>query len=122
MIFIRQTVPDRNSRVLRQLFHDLLTEAAVLDSVEHPSEHPRGILDALLLSHLGACRPEVSRSHSHVVSRHLKRATCPCTVLLKQQGYVLSTPVIYRHTLFLLLLHLCRKIQQICNLLWCKVF
>lgn len=46
---VGQAVPHRNTGIVRQLFHDLLAVATVLDAVKHPSQHPGGIGDGLLL-------------------------------------------------------------------------
>ena len=43
MELVGQAVPDRNTGVMGQVFHDLLPIAAVLDAVKHPAQHPGGV-------------------------------------------------------------------------------
>ncbi len=54
--------------VLRQLFHDLLAVAAVLDAVKHPAQHPGGVGDGLLLADLAAGGVQVGDFHAQIVA------------------------------------------------------
>ena len=47
-----QTIPYGHAGVLGQVFHNLLVKAAVLDTVEHATQHLSGVLERLLLAHL----------------------------------------------------------------------
>ena len=54
---------------VRQRLDVLLGEAAVLDAVEHPAEHPGGVLHRLLVTDLRAARLEVGHVRALVVRR-----------------------------------------------------
>ena len=45
---VGETVEHGHPGVLRQLLHDFLAEAPVLDAVVHPPQHPGGVGDGLL--------------------------------------------------------------------------
>ena len=122
VIFIGQSVPHRNTCVFCQFLHDLLTKSPVFNTIVHPAQNSRSILDALLLSHLGSCRTQVCSSHTHVMGRHLERAACTGTVLFKKQSYILSPVMIHRDSLFLLFFDFSRQIQKIGDLLRRKIF
>ena len=66
---VGQAVPHRHAGVGGQLLDDLLGEAAVLDAVVHAAEHAGGVLDGLLLAHLGAAGIEVGDAHAQVHAR-----------------------------------------------------
>ena len=121
MILVCQPIPYRNSRIPGQFLHDLLSEAPVFDAVIHPSQHPCRVLDALFLAHLGTCRPKISCTHSHIMSCHFKGTAGAGAVLLKDQGDIFPPPVIHRDPPLLFLLHIRRQIEQVCDLLRCKV-
>ena len=42
---VREAIPDRHIAVLRELLHEILAEAAVLDTVIHAAQHACGIRD-----------------------------------------------------------------------------
>ena len=113
MVFIGQTVPHRNSCILRQLFHNLLTIATVLNTVKHSSEHTRSILDAFLLSDLRSAWSKICSSHSHIVSRCLERAPCSCTCFFKNKRHIHTAIMINGNSFFLLLLQFRRQIHKI---------
>ena len=121
MILIRQTVPHRHACVFRQFFHDFLAETPVFDSIEHPAQHPRCVLNALFLSHLGTCRPEICSSHAHIMCCDLKCTARPRTVFLEDQRHILSFIIIHRHTILLFLFYFCGKVDQISDLLRCEI-
>ena len=56
MELVGQAVPDRNTGVMGQVFHDLLPIAAVLDAVKHPAQHPGGVGNGFLFADLTARR------------------------------------------------------------------
>ena len=112
MGFVRKPVPYRHARILCKILNYLLSVAAILDTVIHPSQNPGGIGDALLLSYLGAVRIKICTVHTKVRRRNLEAAAGPCTCLFKYQGDVLSAEYIVRNALFLFLLKLCGKIHK----------
>ena len=52
MVLICQAVSDRDAGIAGELLNPGLLKTAVLDAVEHSSQHARRIADALLLSDL----------------------------------------------------------------------
>ena len=117
MELIGKAVPDRHAGVLCQFLDDGLAEAAVLDPLEHPSQHPRGVLDALLLPDLGAGRVKIGRPHPQIMGRHLKGAAGPGAGLLEDQRHI---PAFKRIDALMMLLSVLQKrseIQKIHDLL-----
>ncbi len=82
---VGEPVPHRHPGVGGQRLHLFLGVAAVLDAVEHPAEHPRGVLHRLLAAQLGVIRPDVGDVTALVVRRHLERRPGPCRGLLEDQ-------------------------------------
>ena len=87
---VRQAIPDRHVTVLRELLHEILAEAAVLDAVVHTAQHACGIRDRLLAADLRTGRSEVGRAHAEVGRRHLEGAARSRRVLLEDQGNVFA--------------------------------
>ena len=54
MIFVRQSVPDRDTCMLCQFFHDLLSISPVLNAVINTPQHSGRVGNALLFPDLGA--------------------------------------------------------------------
>ena len=54
VVFVGKTVPNGDTGVATQLFHQLLAEATVLDAVKHATQHSGGIGDGLFFAHLRA--------------------------------------------------------------------
>ena len=67
MIFIRQTVPNRDSGIFCQRLNALLFKAAILDAVEHFTKDTRGIRDAFLLAKLAGTRIKIGRIHAKIM-------------------------------------------------------
>ena len=110
--FIGQAVPDRNAGIAGQVFHDLLPETAVFDSVKHTAEHPGGIGDAFLFADLAAGGIQVGAVHSQVVRGDLEGAARTRTRLFKNQGNILTGEFRVRDPGFFLLFQIRRQIQQ----------
>ena len=87
---VGQAVPDRNTGVMGQVFHDLLPIAAVLDAVKHPAQHPGGVGNGFLFADLAARRVKVGDLHAQIVSGDLKAAAGAGGGLFKDQGDVLA--------------------------------
>ena len=102
MVLIGQTIPDRNSCMLCQLLHNLLTKAPVLNSVVNSSQHPRRIGNTLFLSNLRAGRLQICGSHSHIMGSHFKGASCSGTGFLKNQSHIFASVMIHRNSFFFL--------------------
>ena len=90
MELVGQAVPDRNTGVMGQIFHDLLPIAAVLDAVKHPAQHPGGVGNGFLFADLAARRVKVGDLHAQIVSGNLKAAAGAGGGLFKDQGDVLA--------------------------------
>ena len=54
---VGETIPDRDSGVLRELLDAILGEAAEFDSIEHPAEHSAGVSDRLFTTQMGPTWP-----------------------------------------------------------------
>ena len=87
---VGEPVPDRHAGVLRQGLDRLLGEAAVLDPVEGPTEHPRGVLHRLLVTDLRAARLQVGDVRALVLRGDLERGAGPRRGLLEDQRDVLA--------------------------------
>ena len=85
MVRIRKPIPHGHAGMLRQLLHDLLVEAPVLDAVKEPAQYLGGVLHALLLSHLAASGVQIGDVCPLLGSSHLKGAAGPGRGLLKEQ-------------------------------------
>ena len=115
--FIGKSVPDRNLRVLRKLFDDILSEPAVLNSVEHPGEDSGRVRNGFLLADLGAGRIQVGCPHAKIMRCDLECAAGSRTRLFENQCNVSAAKVIHCLALLLLLLEVSGKIRQSCDLL-----
>jgi hypothetical protein len=82
---VGEPVPHRYPGEGGQGFHLFLRVAAVLDAVEHPAEHPRGVLHGLLAPELRVLRPDVGDVAALVVHGHLERRPGPRGGLLEDQ-------------------------------------
>ena len=113
MIFVRQTVPYRNTGILRQLLHLRLGISAVLDTVIHPAKHARCILDTLLFSDLGSRWIEIRHMHSKVMSSYFKRTSRTRTCFFKNKRNILSRQIMCQLSRFLFCFQICRQIKKI---------
>jgi len=91
---VGQAVVHRHARPLGELVDGVLGEAAELDRVEHAAEHPRGVLDRLLVAHVRAARAEVRDVRALVVGGDLERAARARRVLLEDQRDLLAAQVL----------------------------
>ena len=82
---VGQTVVDRDAGILRQDLDQVLREAAVLDRVVHPPEHPGGVLHRFLVADLRSLGSEVGHVRALIVGRHLERAAGAGRGLLEDQ-------------------------------------
>ena len=111
MIFICQSIPDRNPGIFCELLHDILTKTAVFNTFEHSSEHARSISDAFLLTDLRSRRIQIGTSHSEVMRGHFEGTTGSCTRLFKNKRNILSAKRIYLNSFFLLLFIFRREVK-----------
>ena len=90
MVRVRQAVPDRHSRVFRQVLHRALGIAAILNAVKEPAQDLGGVLQRFLFAHLGAARVQIRHMGTLLRRGDLKGTTGPGGGLLKQQDNMLS--------------------------------
>jgi hypothetical protein len=89
-IILGEPVVDRHAGVARELLYVLLAAAAVLDPVEHPAEHSRGVGDRLLVAQLEAARVEVGDARALVERGDLERTARSSRALLEDQRDLLA--------------------------------
>ena len=90
MEFVGEAVPHGDAGILGELFHGRLGESAVLDAVEHPSQHASRVLHRFLDADLGAGGTQVGHMRALVVGGHLEGATGAGGGLLEDEGDVLA--------------------------------
>ena len=118
MEFVGQAVPYRHARILGQVVHDALAEAAVFNAVVHAAQHARGIGDALLFADLRARGIEIGGVHAQVGRRHLEGAARARAGFFKDQRCVLALAQPVRNARLFLLLQLRRQPQKPLDLPW----
>ena len=104
-------------RVRGQLLDGLLAVAPVLDAVEHPAEHPGGVLDGLLVAHLRAGRVEVRRGRALVGGGDLEGAAGARRGLLEDQRDVPAAQPLHLGARLLGRLELGGQVDQAAELL-----
>ena len=109
---VGEAVEHRNPGVLRQLFHDGLAKAPVLDAVVHAAQHPGGVGNGLLHADLGAGGPQVGAAHAQVLGGHLKGAAGPGGGFLKDQGHVFPLQIPVGYARLFLGLQVRRRVQE----------
>ena len=87
---VGEAVPDGDAGILRELLHGRLREAAVLDAVEHPSQHAGGVLHGLLDADLGAAGAQVGHVRALVMGGDLEGAAGARGGFLEDEGDVLA--------------------------------
>ena len=112
-----QAVPHRHGSAGSQLFHVGLREAAEFDAVVETVEHAGGVLDGLLLAHLGAARIEVGHAHAEIHGADLERAARAGGRLLEQQDDVLALEVTMGGTGQFQVLEFAGQLQQVLDFL-----
>lgn len=86
-----QAVPDGHAGVLGEALDLLLLEATVLDAVVHAAQDTGGVLDGLLLAHLGGAGLEVGDAHAEVHATDLEGAAGARGGLLEEQTMFLPS-------------------------------
>jgi hypothetical protein len=118
---VGQAVPHRNLRMGGQLLHHALVKAPVLDAIEHASQHPRGVLERLLVAHLRTHWVDVGHMATLVVHRHLKSAAGAGGSFLKNQRNVAALKLLALGALRLGRFEFHRQIDQVADLGGAKV-
>ncbi len=85
MPVVGEPVEDRHARVGGQLLDGGLAVPPVLDAVEHPAQHARGVLGGLLVPHLRARGVQVGGGGALVGGGHLEGAPGAGGGLLEDQ-------------------------------------
>ena len=112
---VGQAVEHGHSGVFRQLLHQLLTEAPVLDAVKHPAQHPGGVGDGLLHADLAAGGAQVGAAHAQVLGGHLEGAAGAGGGLFKDEGHVLALQIAVGDARLLLGLQVGGGVQELLN-------
>ena len=121
MELICEPVPNRHPRVFCKLLHNILPVSPIFNSLKHACQNPGRIRDALLFSDLGARRVQISGPHTQVMCGHLKCAPGTGTGFFKNQCHIFSPKGVHRNPFLLFILQFCGQINQIFNLLRCKI-
>ena len=116
MELVGQAVPHRHAGVVRQLFHDLLTVATVLDAVKHPPQHPGGIGDGLLFADLATGGVQIGHFHAQIVGGYLKAAAGAGGGLFKDQGNIFAPQLVVTDTGLLFGFQVSSQLQQLPDL------
>ena len=90
MEFRGQSVPNRNVGVFCQLFHSILSETAVFNSVVHPPQHSGRIFHGFFGADLRPCRTKIGHVSPLVECGCLERAACACGRLFKNESDVFT--------------------------------
>ena len=85
---VGQTIKHRHACILGQLFHYILPKTAIFDTVKHPPQNTRRILNTFLMPDLAGRRLQISYPCPLVACGHFKRATGAGRCFLENQGNV----------------------------------
>ena len=121
MELIGEAIPDRNAGILREIFHDILTETAVFNAVIHAAQNTGGIGNTFLFTDLASGGIQISAVHSQIIGGNLKRATGTGAGLFKDQGNVFPGTAGMRNACFLFGLKVSSKIQERRDLIGSKI-
>ena len=113
---VGQAVPHRNTSVVRQLFHDLLAVAPILDAVKHPSQHSGGVGDGLLFADLAAGGVQIGHFHAQIVGGYLKAAAGAGGGLFKDQSDIFAPQLVVPDTGLLFGFQVSGQFQQLPDL------
>ena len=119
--FIGEAVPDGDAGITRQFFHRCLGKPAVLDAIEHPSQHTRGILHGLFDADLGTRGSQIGHMGTLVVGRRLEGATGTRGRLFENKGDVPAPEALHLRTRFLGLLEVPCQGQEITEFFRTKI-
>ena len=114
---VGQAVEDRHPGVRGELLDGLLGAAPVLDAVEHPAEHPRGVADGLLVADLGAGGVQVGGGGALVGGGDLEGAAGAGGGLLEDQRDVPPAQPLLLGARALVGLQPCGQVHQVAELL-----
>ena len=115
--FVCKSVPDGNLRVLCQVLNEILTVAAVLNTVVHRCKNARSVCNSFFLSYLRALRIKVGNAHTEIHSRNLECAAGSGARLFKYKGNILSLTESVGNARTLLCLKVERKVDKTAYLL-----
>ena len=113
---VGQAVPDGNAGILGQILNHRLLEAAVLDTVEHAAQNLGGVLQGLLLAHLGRTGIQEGDAHAQIASADFESAAGSGGGLLEQQNDLLVAQPLVLNAVVLHSLELGRQVEQIVDL------
>ena len=119
--FVGQAVPDGHPGVLAQGFDIGVRRAAVLDSVVHAPQNPRGVLDRLLVTDLRPAGAQIGHMRSLVVGADFEGAHGARRSLLEDEGHVQAGEALALATGSLVLPQAGREVDQVEELLFGEV-
>ena len=117
VVGIGQAVPYRHAAEAGKFLDDGLLETSELDPVEHASQDPGRILDVFLVPELDVVLAQVLGVGSLVDAGDGEGATRTCRGFFEDQGDVFSGQAIPPDPHALLCFQVCRKLQEISDLL-----
>ena len=95
---VRQSVPNWNAGVTREVFDVLMGEAAKLDPVVHTTQDPSCVANTLLGAQLSFSRTQVADVSSLIMCCNLECRSSPGRGLLEDQSNVPSRRVVATHS------------------------
>ena len=114
---VGEAVPHGDAGPFGQVLHNLLGVAPVLDAVEEAAQDLGGVLQGLLLAHLGAARVQVGDVGPLLGGGHLEGAPGPGGGLLKEEDDVLALEDGVADAGTALALQIASQVQQVADLL-----
>ena len=114
VVGVGESVPNRHAGEARKVFHDLLSESAVLDRVIVAAQYLRRVLKRLLLAHLAVA--QIRHMRALVQRRNLKRAARARAGLVENQHDVFVPEALGKHALALFALDRMAQVEQVANL------
>ena len=102
MELIGQAVPYRHASVFRQCFDNLLTIAAILNTVIHATKHAGSVFNRLFMTNLAAAWAEISNASTLVICGNFERASGTGRVFFEDERDVFTSEFGFFFTAFLI--------------------
>ena len=99
---IGQAVPYRHASVFRQCFDNLLTIAAILNTVIHATKHAGSVFYRLFMTNLAAAWAEISNTSTLVICGNFERASGTSRVFFEDERDVFTSEFGFFFTAFLI--------------------
>ena len=115
--FVCQAVPDGNAGIFCQFLHDVLAEAAILDTVIQAAQNTGGVCDGFFFADLRACGIQIGDMHPEIIGGDLEGAASAGGGLFENQRDGFALQRVVGDVGLLLRLQLGGEIDQTCDLL-----